>query len=112
MIRGTTPTFTLRLKNISGSPCQIDLSEAKNIYFTISQGCNTITKTGEDISLVDGHTVLVYLNQEESISLREKMKAEIQLNWTYIDNEGNTKRAATKVCEIALEKQLIQRVIE
>lgn len=112
MIRGTTPTFTLKLRSINDQPCQVDLNEADNIYFTISQGCKTITKSGEDLELADGQTVLVYLSQEESIGLRDKMKTEIQLNWTYKDSAGNARRAATKVREIALDKQLIQKVIE
>ena len=112
MIRGTTPTFTLKLKNKDGTPCEIDLTEANNIYFTISQGAKTITKSGEDLELSDPQTVLVYLNQEESISLRDKLRTEIQLNWTYTDSDGTIRRAATKVREIALDKQLIQRVIE
>lgn len=113
MIRGTTPTFTLKLKNKDGTPCEIDLREASNIYFTVSQGSTSITKkAGEDLELVDGKTVHVFLNQEESLRLREGQKTELQLNWTYIDVDGNTRRAATVVRDIGLDKQLIRKVIE
>ena len=44
MIRGTTPTFILKLKNKDGTPSTIDLSEANSVYFTIAQGGKTITK--------------------------------------------------------------------
>lgn len=109
MIRGTTPTFTLKLKEDSN----IDLSEARNVYFTVSQGAKAITKTGDDIEISDGRTVLVFLNQEESLSLVEGQKTEVQLNWTYLDPDGETvRRAATKIKTIELGKQLIRKVIE
>ena len=62
MIRGTTPTFTLKLKNKDGTPSEIDLNEANNIYFTISQNGRSIIKTGTDIEIEDGNTVLVFLD--------------------------------------------------
>lgn len=107
MIRGTTPTFMLKIKNES-----VDLSAANNVYFTIGQGAKSITKTDQDLEIPDGRTVMVFLNQEESLSLRDGQMAEIQLNWTYLDKDGNTRRAATRVKEIMLEKQLIRAVIE
>lgn len=108
MIRGTTPTFTMRIKD----QYEIDLNEAKNIYFTVAQGANTITKTGDDIEIADKRTVLIFLNQRESLSLKET-KADVQLNWTYLDTDGETvRRAATKVKEISLDKQLLKKVIE
>jgi hypothetical protein len=108
MIRGTTPTFTLKLRE----DCNVNLQEANNIYFTVSQGTKEITKTGADLEIADGKTILVFLNQEESLSLREGQKTEVQLNWTYLDPDGNVRRAATKIREIELGKQLIRRVIE
>lgn len=111
MIRGTTPTFTLKLKNKDGTPSEINLNEANNINFTISQGQKLIVKSGEDIEIENGNTVLVFLTQKESLSLKEKQKTEIQLNWTYNDADGRTRRAATKVREIELDKQLYKEEI-
>lgn len=111
MIRGTTPTFILKLKNKDGTPSTINLAEANSVYFTIAQGGKTITKTSEDID-IDGNTVYVFLNQKESLSLKEAIKTEIQLNWTYNDVTGVTKRAATKVREVALDKQLYKEEIQ
>lgn len=108
MVRGTTPTMTVKLKEDS----HIDLTQARNVYFTIAQGHNVITKTGEDIDIQeDGLTVLVYLTQEESLSLAEK-NAEVQLNWTYENLDGATMRAASKVKLIDVDKQLLRKVIE
>ena len=50
MIRGTTPTFTLILREDSN----VNLQEANNIYFTVSQGAKEITKTGADLEIADG----------------------------------------------------------
>ena len=111
MIRGTTPTFILKLKNKDGTPSTINLAEANNVYFTIAQGGKTITKTSEDID-IDGNTVYVFLNQKESLSLKDSVKTEIQLNWTYNDSTGVVKRAATKVREVALDKQLYREEIQ
>lgn len=111
MIRGTTPTFTLKLKNKDGTPSEIDLNEADNIYFTISQGAKSIIKDNDDIEIESGNTVLVFLTQKESLSLKEFQKTEIQLNWTYQDADGRTRRAATRVQEIELGKQLYKEEI-
>ena len=111
MIRGTTPTFTLKLKNKDGTPSEINLNEANNIQFTISQGQKLIVKSGEDIEIENGNTVLVFLTQKESLSLKEKQKTEIQLNWTYNDADGRTRRAATKAREIEIDKQLYKEEI-
>ena len=64
MIIGTTPTFTLKLKKA----CDVDLSQANNIYVTIKQGSILITKTGHDLNIVDGKTVQFSLTQTESLS--------------------------------------------
>ena len=103
MIIGTTPTFTLSIPEDSG----LDLSKATNIYFTIRQGSIIYTKTGSDITIVDENTVTVSLTQEETLSFKYLVDAEIQLNWT----EGN-KRYATKIRKIPLDKNLIKEVIE
>ena len=107
MIRGTTPTFTLTIADTS-----VDLGQAENIYFTLTQGSNAITKSGEDLE-VGTRTVNVFLTQEESIDLIEGAGADIQLNWTYLDPGGSgiVRRAATKVKTIQITKQILRRVI-
>ena len=108
MIRGTTPTFTLTLCK----DCDVDLNLAENVYFTISQGERTVTKTAEDgLNISDGNTVSVFLTQRESSPFADG-KADVQLNWTYRDESGALRRAATKVTQIMIDKQLLGRVIE
>ncbi len=108
MIRGTTPTFSCTLDE----EANVDLMQAKHVYFTIAQLGKTITKAGEDIEIEDGRTVSVFLSQEESLQLRENQTAKIQLNWTYVGADGVVRRAATSVKEIKLGEQLLRQVIE
>ncbi len=108
MIRGTTPTFTFRIKSED-----VNLNNAQNVYVTLSQGTKEITKTGEDLD-VDGRTVSVWLRQEESMRLNDGgVKLKVQINWTYLDIDGETvRRAATKIKTVPVTEQLLKRVIE
>lgn len=104
MIRGTTPSFTLKIKNEN-----VDLTKAKDIYVTFSQGGKQIEKSGEDLE-IEERTVSVWLTQKESLMLTEGCSAEIQINWIYYDLDGVTlRRAATKIRSIPIDKQLLKR---
>lgn len=105
MIRATTPTLTL---TISGD--SVDLTAAANIYVTIAQGCNEITLTDDALTVTE-NTVSCFLTQEQALTLTNAA-AKIQVNWTYTDADGSTKRAATKVVIIQIGEQLLKRVIE
>lgn len=96
MIRGTTPTLTLRIKN--GGP-DLDLTQASGVYVTIRQNGKIITKTGDDITIA-AKTVSCWLTQEESLSLREQSQAEVQLNWTYYDAVHDTNRRAATIPKV------------
>lgn len=107
MIRGTTPTFTFTIKNQD-----IDLGAAQNVYVTLAQGSKLIEKTGTDLE-IETRTVSVFLTQKESLQLLEGSNCEIQINWTYLDIDGETvRRAATKVKSIPISKQLLRREIQ
>jgi hypothetical protein len=108
MIRGTTPTFICKLCE----EANIDFNQANHIYFTIAQAGKIITKTDDDLEVTDAHTLSVFLSQEESLQLRDNQMVEIQLNWTYVGPDGVSRRAATLVKEVKLEKQLLKQVIE
>ena len=102
MIRkGTTPTFKLILDDES-----VDLTQARNVYATFKQNQNEITKTGEDIAISE-REVDVYLNQTETLSFTYG-KIEIQLNWTY----GNNERACSNIVTVNIANNLIERVLE
>lgn len=105
MIRGTTPTLILTIKNNA-----VDLGEAENVYVTVRQGVKEIT-VSEGLEIDTPRTVNVFLTQEQSLSLAEG-NAEVQINWTYLDIDGVTvRRAATKLKTIPIDKQLLRRVI-
>ena len=54
MVRATTPTLTLTIKDES-----VDLTEARNVYVTLNQGDTfNVTKTGEDIEIAEARKVL------------------------------------------------------
>lgn len=104
MIIGTTPTFTLKVTDDD----TLDFNNAEHIYFTIRQGSIIYTKQDSDITIVNENTLQVTLSQEETLSFKQKINAEVQLNWTY----ANGARAATKILPVALSKNLIREVIE
>ena len=103
MIIGTTPTFTLKIKKAT----DVDLRVVNNIYVTLKQGNITLTKTGNDLNIVDSKTVSFTLTQAESLDFVVDKIVEIQINWTFMSN-GITRRAATKVLAINLDKQLLK----
>ena len=80
MIRGTTPTFQLKLADET-----VDLTQASNVYATFKQESNTITKTGADIE-VTANQVDVYFTQSETLSFKAGTMY-CQLNWTYSDGQ-------------------------
>lgn len=100
MIRATTPTFSLKIRDES-----VDLTQALNVYATFTQLSKVITKTGEDI-VVSPQQVDVYLSQEETLKFTEG-DVEVQINYTY----ANGTRAASKIAYIKVEKNLIGRVL-
>ena len=110
MVRATTPTFRLTINSCSGDA--VDLSLARNVYVAIKQGSKTIELTGDELEY-DGNVVSVFLPQEKSLELSENEMAKVQVNWTYLGEDGETiLRAATNVGHIMISEQLIKRVIE
>lgn len=106
MIQGTTPTFRLAINGRN-----VDLTQATNVYVTITQGQQSITMTGESLEIKQ-NMVSFWLPQEWSLLLSGNATAEMQCNWTYTDPEtGAVKRAATKPQTIQVGKQLLKRVI-
>lgn len=73
VIIGTTPTFTLKLKKT----CDVNLLTVSNIYVTLKQGTVILTKTSQDLNIVDSKTVQVTLTQEESLNFTLDKKIEL-----------------------------------
>lgn len=97
----TTPTFRLTL------PQAVDLTEAENLYVSVSQGTRTVTKSGDAVTLDNAYTVSVYLAQEETVLFRAGQVL-IQLNWTY----ANGSRACTNIVPVPVGDNLLKAVVE
>ena len=61
--RGTTPTYTCTFSDES-----VDLTTATNVYVTLEQGRNNITKSGDDL-VVSAKRIEVYLSQRDTLLL-------------------------------------------
>ena len=101
MVRGTTPTFKLVLNDEN-----VDLTSATNVYVTFCQNGINLTKTGDDIEVLEKE-VDVYLNQQETLNFHSNI-VEIQVNWTYDDG----KRACSNIAKILVGRNLLNEVIE
>lgn len=99
MYKGTTPSITLTL------PDTVDLGSASSVYVTFAnkRGAKIMQKTGDDLQ-IDENVVVVYLTQEETLSLPTG-RTLIQVNWTYIE-DGKTKRACTEIAEAVFKANL------
>ena len=75
MIRGTTPTLTMKL------PGEVSVSDVASATVSIEQsGKEKITKSISDITKdPDANTLAVKLTQEETLSLSARMQAFVQL---------------------------------
>lgn len=101
MIRGTTPTFELKINDET-----VDLTGADNVYVTFATNGWSITKTGADLD-VFAQQVDVYLSQEETLAF-PKGDVDVQINWTFDDG----KRACTTIASVKVTRNLIERVLE
>lgn len=100
MVRATTPTFLLTL------PKSVDLTLAKNVYFTAVQNPVAITKTGEDLT-INENEVSVYFSQDETLKFSAGT-VRIQLNWTYTNGE----RACSEIVNVKVTDNLLGMVVE
>lgn len=100
MTLATTPTFTLTVPN------DVDLTQASHIYFTLTQGKNTINKSDADLT-VTAHSVEVFLSQAETLAFKMGLAA-LQLNWTYSDGA----RACSNIATVSISENLLKAVVE
>lgn len=100
MIRGTTPTVTLRIPSR-------DLREC-DIVVTIRNINRTIHKKNEDMEIEydDGTILSILMTQEETLAFAEG-QAFVQVNWLYPSGT----REATNIAEIYIGKQLYGQVM-
>ena len=106
MVHYTTPEFTFIINDEN-----VDLSSAEHIYVTFEQGTKTITKTGDDLNVENGNTIKVWFSQSESRQF-ETGPVMVQINWTFVDGNGKTQRAATGIKRVQITQNLLPKVVD
>lgn len=103
MVQASTPTFVLTF------PSNVDLSVPEHIVFSLVQGYFELHKvdTGITVDSTNKNIVTVELTQEDTLNFSEHEKAELQLNWSYL----NGKRGHSNIVEIEVGKNLYKVVI-
>ena len=98
--RYTTPVFTLTF-----SEKNLDLTQATDVFVTFKQAFQTMTVSGEDLTIGE-KTIAVSFTQEETAQFCVG-DVEIQANWIIAG-----KRAASEVVTYQFTEQLLQEVIQ
>ena len=75
MLRGTTPTVTLIL------PVEVNLEGASVCYMSFGQGEEEVFSVPIGRITLDDNTATALLTQEETLSLKEGFKTQVQLRW-------------------------------
>lgn len=109
MIVATTPILQFTIKSKSGS--SVDLTNASHVKVSLVQ-LGVRIELEEDSLEIEENVVRCYLTQEQSLKFKEGREIEVQINWLYMDANGITRRAATKVKPISADKQLFKQVME
>ena len=99
MYKGTTPTllFTTEAE-------VLDLTRATDVYVTLSDMNKKELMTKTDL-YIEPKRVGVYLTQEETLSLPQRIQA--QINWTYL----NDKRMCSQIMILNVSDNLLNKVI-
>ena len=103
MTRGTTPTYTIKIKG------SIDFSEVDIFYVTVKQMSVSITHTSEDDSVTldaENNKVGIALTQEETLSFKEGT-ADLQIRGKFSDGTA----FATVPKRVPVNRVLYEEVI-
>lgn len=95
MYKGITPTFVLTLDT--------DLTDC-DVYVTFKQGCYSLTKSGDDIT-VETNVVSVFLSQQETLSFK-RGNLYVQVNWLFED-----KRMCSEIGYVKVKDNLYNGVL-
>ncbi len=87
----------------------LDLSQAAEVWVTLSQAGSGVTVTGERVT-VSGQRVTAYFSQQDSLRLRDNEPATGQINWIYNDS-GIITRGSTDPFPVNIGTQLLRRAL-
>ena len=100
MRKGTTPTLVFTL--------DLETALLKSIYLTLQQGTLQVTKTGEEMRLLeDGCSVAVTLTQEETLQFVAGQFVSVQVRAVTQNGEA----VATNILDVPMEAVLLDGVI-
>ena len=101
MRRGTTPTLTITVTNLT-------VADLKTIYVTFKQGDVELTKTNDDITVDEYYnTISVPLTQEDTLKFSGTVSVQIR----GLLEDGVT-AIASKIKTISIDKILLDGVIQ
>ena len=100
--RGTTPTITMQF-SATKYP-DLDLTATSDVVVTFRSGMRIINKEDNYLD-VDEKSIGIYLTQRDTLGFGKIAK--IQANW--LTPEG--KRGSSKVYEIPVDEQLLEKVM-
>lgn len=98
--RGTTPTFIF---DFTGQ--DVDFTEASGVYVTFAAKGKTITKSGDDLTVLQKQ-ISVTLSQRDTLQL-DTSSMEAQVNWTY----PGGRRACSDVKAVPIGRNLLLREV-
>lgn len=99
MYRGTTPVIEV---NVTG----IQLSELENIYVTLRQDMQEITKTNDEIIIEEGNIMHIPLTQEDTLKF-DNGSVRVQMRATTKDGHA----VASNIKKCLIEEILMEGVI-
>lgn len=105
MIRYTTPLLPLEVEGI-------DLTNNEDVYVTLKQGSNELTKSGTDLTIAydsetDISTIDFTLTQVETAAFYPGKAVDIQVNFI----NASARRDATNIVTIPVMRNLLDREI-
>ena len=100
MYRGTTPIIEIKVIGIQ-------LDELKNIYVTIKQHKQEVTKTNDEIFIKEGNKIHVPLTQEDTLKF-DNGSVQIQMRATTVDGSAIASNIKTCLMKEILKEGVIE----
>ena len=106
MRRGSTPTFTFRMKDKLGQP--FDTSTLSDLRVTFKQGDKIVVDKKLSDCVLSGNTIMVDLNQSETLRFDHRTSVRIQIKGKH---RGTGKIITTKIKMKSADEILNEEVL-